>query len=103
MKIPKKTEKALKKVSERTEITDYYQELFVKEYGAKPTWDGRIMKLVDADLARLGADLLGELIWLFFDRPTSFVEKNGTGKGYNIFHCQIDTLLERRTRMKKNA
>jgi len=101
MKIPRQTVKAIKKENTVRKITDYYQELFVEEYGAKPTWDGKIMKLVHADVARLGDALLGKLIQLFFEDPGSFVEKNGTGLGYNIFHSQIDRLLEKRSRMEK--
>ncbi len=83
-------------------ITDYYQELFMEEYdGAKPTWDGKIIKLVKADIARLGDERLGGLIQLFFEDPTLFVKKNGTGMGYNIFHSQIDCLLEKRARMER--
>jgi hypothetical protein len=81
------------------EFTDYYQELFMGEYeGAKPTWDGKIMKLVRADIGRLGVEVLGSLVQVFFEEPTDFVQKNGTGMGYNIFHSQIDGLLERRRR-----
>lgn len=87
------------KNAEVKEITDYYQRLFLEEYEAKPTWDGRIMKLVRADLARLGAETLGGLIQLFFEYPGQFVTKNETGMGYNIFHSQIDALLERRRRV----
>ena len=86
------------KSKDRRLITDYYQGLFVEEYQAKPTWDGRILKLVDADIARLGSDLLGELIQSFFEYPPPFVKEKQTGKGYNVFHSQIDTLLERRSR-----
>jgi hypothetical protein len=101
MKIPRQTAKAIKKENTVRKITDYYQELFVEEYEAKPTWDGKIMKLVHADVARLGDGLLGKLIQIFFEDPGSFVEKNGTGLGYNIFHSQIDRLLEKRSRMEK--
>ena len=87
-----------KKNRERRLITDYYQERFVEEFKAKPTWDGRILKLVDADLSRLGVDLLGELVQSFFDKPTDFIVKAHPGKGYNVFHSQIDALLERRSR-----
>jgi len=85
-------------------ITDYYQELFMEEYdGAKPTWDGKIIKLVKADINRLGDERLGGLIQLFFEDPTLFVKKNGTGMGYNIFHSQIDCLLERKARMERKG
>lgn len=79
-------------------ITDYYQSLFEEEYQCKPTWDGKIMKLVKADISRLGDVLLGGLIQLFFEDPGPFVKKNGTGMGYNIFHSQIDALLEKKRR-----
>jgi Bacteriophage replication protein O len=79
-------------------ITDYYQSLFVEEYQCKPTWDGKIMKLVKADISRLGDVLLGELIQIFFEDPGAFVTRNGTGMGYNIFHSQIDALLEKKRR-----
>ena len=95
---PGQTQKAIKKENTVRKITDYYQELFVEEYDAKPTWDGKIMKLVHSDVARLGDALLGKLIQLFFEEPTPFVKQNGTGMGWNIFHSQIDGLLERRRR-----
>lgn len=98
VKIPKDTAKALKKANESRELTDYYQELFVEDFGAKPTWDGKAMKLVKADLARLGLDLLADLVKSFFEDPGDFVERNGTGLGYPIFHSQIDSLLMRRSR-----
>jgi hypothetical protein len=103
IKRSKAAQKALKKASEVREITDYYQRLFVDEYHVKPTWDGKIMKLVNADYSRMGADLLGELIQLFFEEPGTFVKKQATGMGYNIFHSQIDSLLERRARSGKTG
>jgi len=80
-------------------ITDYYQDLFLEEYpGCKPTWDGKTIKLVKADISRMGDEHLGALIQLFFEQPPDFVKKNGTGFGYNIFHSQIDHLLEKERR-----
>jgi phage replication O-like protein O len=93
--LPTKAEKKERVVKS---ITDYYQKLFVDEYGAKPAWDGKIIKLVKADIARLGDSMLGSLIQIFFENPTSFVTKQETGMGYNIFHSQIDALLEKRRR-----
>lgn len=87
-----------RKSQERRRITDYYQERFVEKLGAKPTWDGRIMKLLDSDLSRLGVELLGNLVESFFDKPTDFIIKAHPGLGYNVFHSQIDALLERRSR-----
>lgn len=84
-------------------ITDFYQNCFQDEYHAKPTWDGRIIKLVKADIARLGDETLGELIELFFESPPAWVKINGTGMGYNVFHTQIDGLLEKRRRSKTFA
>jgi len=81
-------------------VTDYYQELFTHDYGTKPTWDGKIIKLVKADVARLGVELLNELVWFFFEYPPEFVKKNATGMGYNIFHSMIDGLLEKKRRME---
>jgi phage replication O-like protein O len=101
VKIPKAVARDLKRAKVCKGITDYYQQLFLEEYGAKPTWDGRVMKLVHADIARLGDQLLGELIQLFFEDPTAFVKNNGTGMGYNIFHSQIDCLLEKRVRKQE--
>jgi len=92
--------------AEIRKLTDYYQEQFLHEYegteveGAKPTWDGKIMKLVHADFNRLGAKLLGELIYDFFEYKTGFVTQKETGLGYNVFHSQIDVLLERRGKRK---
>jgi hypothetical protein len=99
---PVKMTPAMRKLEKRDniarKITDYYQKLFVEEYGAKPAWDGKIIKLVKADIARLGDSMLGSLIQIFFENPTSFVTKQETGMGYNIFHSQIDALLEKRRR-----
>jgi hypothetical protein len=94
-----KDEKRVAKQSEIRSFTDYYQSLFQTDYhGAKPTWDGKIMKLVKADIARLGGTLLKELAWLFFEYPPAFVEERVTGMGYNIFHSVLDSLLEKKRR-----
>ena len=85
-------------------ITDYYQSLFTEEYpGFKPTWDGKIIKLVKADIARMGDEHLGELIQLFFEEPPDFVKKNGTGLGYNIFHSMIDRLIDVKSKRERRA
>ena len=85
-------------------ITDYYQSLFEEEYpGFKPTWDGKIIKLVKGDLGRMGDEHLGRLIQLFFEDPGPFVKTNGTGMGYNIFHSQIDRLIEKQARAEKRG
>jgi hypothetical protein len=95
---PKRDEKEVR------EFTDYYQDLFMEDYdGAKPTWDGKVMKLVRADISRLGVTLLADLTRMFFEDPGEFVLRNETGKGYNVFHSQIDHLLERRARKIKGC
>jgi len=102
LKLVESAQKAEKRVAKQSEIrsfTDYYQSLFQTDYGgAKPTWDGKIMKLVKADIARLGGTLLKELTWLFFEYPPAFVEERATGMGYNIFHSVLDSLLEKKRR-----
>jgi len=89
---------------EAREITDYYQELYLEEHkgtefeGIKPPWDGKIMKLVYADLHRFGVEVLGDLVHDFFEYKPGFVTKNETGLGYNVFHSLTDGLLERKRR-----
>lgn len=85
-------------------ITDYYQSLYSEEFpGFKPTWDGKTIKLVKADIARMGDERLGELIQLFFEEPPSFVTKNETGLGYNSFHGQIDSLIMKMSRRERKG
>ena len=84
-------------------LTDHYQALYMDEYkGVKPLWKRGIVDLVRDDLRRFGgvkgAQELGDLMTEFFENPGTFVTRNGTGMGYNIFHSQIDALLEKKRR-----
>lgn len=89
------------------QITDFYQRSYQYEYryteakDAKPDWNGKIVKLVKADIKRLGVELLGQLIEDFFADKPAWVVQNGTGLGYNVFHSCLDKLIERKAAPEK--
>ena len=80
-------------------ITDYYRDVYMQDHdGIKPEWGVKNTQLVRGDMRRLGKEILAELIWRFFEHGTTWVKKNETGMGYNVFHSQIDALLEKKRR-----
>jgi hypothetical protein len=81
-------------------IIAYYQKKYTETYHVRPGWGAKEHELVKRDLTRVGWDdeMLAGLIADFFEEPGAFVEKKGAGMGYNVFHSQIDALLERRHR-----
>jgi hypothetical protein len=103
---PKKRPKASEHVLIESRIIDYYQKLYMEDHaGAKPNWGAKERLLVRGDLSRMGWDdeRLAALIEDFFDEPGEFVERKGAGMGYNVFHSQIDALLERESKRERRA
>ena len=83
------------------EAIGFYSKLYTEKTGIKPAWEGRLVKLLKADLTRLSAPEWKELVESFFRSPPDFVTKNSTGFAYNIFHSQIDRMVVRGALKKK--
>jgi len=80
------------------EAIGYYQNLYIQKTGIKPSWDGKAVKLLKIDLGRLELAKWKSLVDAFFRAPTEFVKKFDTGYAYNIFHCQIEKLVQKQAK-----
>lgn len=85
------------------EAIGFYQDLYTLKTGIKPAWDGKIVKLLKADLGRFSLEVWRGLVNQFFASPPDFVVKNDTGFGYNIFHSMIEKLVYKRAREAKRV
>jgi hypothetical protein len=84
-----------KKSSEQAVLTTLFFEKYRGHLGVKPAWGAKEGALLKRDIARLGAERLGQLVNCFFGDCPPVVERfaGKAGRGYNVFHSQIDKLL----------